>query len=52
MRGAEIDQAEVEALKQQYGLDQPVAIRYFKWVRNMLRGDFGRSFAYNKEVMV
>lgn len=49
-RGAEIDQAEVEALKQQYGLDQPVAIRYFKWVRNMLRGDFGRSFAYNKEV--
>jgi peptide/nickel transport system permease protein len=49
-RGAEIDQAEVEALKQQYGLDQSLATRYFKWVRNMLRGDFGRSFAYNKEV--
>lgn len=49
-RGAEIDQAEVEALKQQYGLDQSLAVRYFKWVRNMLHGDFGRSFAYNKEV--
>jgi peptide/nickel transport system permease protein len=49
-RGAEIDQAEVEALKQQYGLDQSLALRYVKWVSNMVRGDFGRSFAYNKEV--
>lgn len=49
-RGAEIDQAEVEALKRQYGLDQSLGVRYYKWVRNMLHGDFGRSFAYNKEV--
>lgn len=49
-RGAEIDQAEIEMLQRQYGLDQSLATRYFKWVRNMLRGDFGRSFAYNKEV--
>lgn len=35
-RGSEIDQAEVEALKQQYGLDQPLVVRYGKWMRNML----------------
>jgi peptide/nickel transport system permease protein len=49
-RGAEVDQAEVEALKQQYGLDQPLFVRYLKWTANMLRGDFGRSFAWNIEV--
>lgn len=49
-RGSEIDQAEVEALKQQYGLDQPLVTRYLKWMANMARGDFGRSFAWNLEV--
>jgi peptide/nickel transport system permease protein len=51
-RGAEVDIAEVEALKQQYGLDQPLFMRYLKWMSNMLRGDFGRSFAWNIEVSV
>jgi peptide/nickel transport system permease protein len=51
-RGAEVDIAEVEALKQQYGLDQPLFVRYLKWMSNMLRGDFGRSFAWNIEVSV
>jgi peptide/nickel transport system permease protein len=49
-RGSDIDQAEVEALKQQYGLDQSLAVRYVKWMRNMLNGNFGRSFAWNREV--
>jgi len=49
-RGSEIDQAEVEALKQQYGLDQSLVTRYLKWMANMARGDFGRSFAWNLEV--
>jgi peptide/nickel transport system permease protein len=46
-RGTEVDAAEIEALKRQYGLDQPLMVRYFKWVSNMVRGDFGRSFAWN-----
>jgi peptide/nickel transport system permease protein len=51
-RGAEVDQAEIEALKRQYGLDQPIYIRYYKWMLNMFRGDFGRSFAWNVEVSI
>lgn len=50
-RGSEIDQAEVEALKQQYGLDQSLLVRYGKWMYNMLQGNFGRSFAWNREVV-
>lgn len=51
-RSGDVDPAEVEALKRQYGLDQPLPVRYLKWVGNMLQGDFGRSFAYNIEVGV
>lgn len=49
-RGGEVDQAEIEALKRQYGLDQSLVVRYYKWMMNMFRGDFGRSFAWNVEV--
>lgn len=51
-RGSDVDPAEVEALKRQYGLDQALPVRYAKWVGNMLQGNFGRSFAYNIEVSV
>lgn len=38
------------ALRTQYGLDQPIAIRYARWLRSALRGDLGFSFAYNTPV--
>lgn len=39
------------ALIRRYGLDQPMLIRYFKWIRNIvLYGDFGRSMAWNRPV--
>lgn len=46
-RGGEVDPAEVEALKRQYGLDKSLFVRYLQWTTNMLTGDFGRSFAYD-----
>lgn len=49
-RGTDVDQAEIEGLKRQYGLDQPLVVRYFKWVGNMFQGDFGRSLAYDMPV--
>ena len=49
-RGTEVEQAEIDALKLQYGLDQPIYTQYYKWVTNMLQGDFGRSFAWNMPV--
>lgn len=41
---------EVEQLRVRYGLDKPQWYRYGKWVGGCLHGDFGESFAYNKEV--
>ncbi len=36
----------IAALREQMGLDKPVIERYFWWLANALRGDFGESFQY------
>src|SRR5216117_2229292 len=33
-----------QALRHQYGLDDPVAVRYVRWFSAMLKGDWGFSF--------
>jgi peptide/nickel transport system permease protein len=48
--GETVDRAELEALTQRYGLDQPLYIQYFHWAWNFVRGDFGYSFEWNKPV--
>jgi peptide/nickel transport system permease protein len=35
------------ALRAEYGLDRPLAVRYGLWLRSSARGEFGFSFAYN-----
>jgi len=40
----------VAALRAQYGFDQPLPVRYARWLRSVLRGEFGFSFAYNSPV--
>jgi peptide/nickel transport system permease protein len=38
------------ALRSRYGLDQPLAVRYGRWVRSALHADLGYSIAYNLPV--
>lgn len=38
-----IDQQRYEALRAEMGLDRPAPVRYFQWVGDTLRGDFGNS---------
>jgi peptide/nickel transport system permease protein len=37
-------------LRSQYGLDQPLPVRYFAWLKSAAQGEFGFSFAYNTPV--
>lgn len=37
----------VTALRTHYGLDQPVHVRYARWVKSVFKGEWGYSFAYN-----
>jgi peptide/nickel transport system permease protein len=40
-----------QLLREQYGLDQPLAVQFFTWVKGMVtEGKFGYSFAYRKDV--
>jgi peptide/nickel transport system permease protein len=34
-----------QALRELYGLDQPLHVQYWNWLRRIVRLDFGRSFA-------
>ena len=39
-----------ERLRADYGLDDPMYVRYWKWFTNLLRGDFGTSLQWNRPV--
>lgn len=46
----QISQETVASLRAKYDLNEPLPIRYAQWVRSVLRGEFGFSFAYNAPV--
>jgi peptide/nickel transport system permease protein len=50
-QGEDIDTAQIAALEAQYGLNQPIYVQYWKWISGiLLRGDWGRSFEWNRPV--
>ena len=49
-QGESVDQAKIDALRAQYGLDRPYIEQYFVWATGMLQGDFGYSFEYQLPV--
>jgi len=46
--GSSMDDATVEALKVQFGVDQPFMVQYQRWASGLLRGDLGRSLEYQR----
>jgi len=50
--GTKVTESMVESLKMQYGFGQPFHIRYLKWITGIItKGDFGRSFQWNRPVI-
>jgi peptide/nickel transport system permease protein len=41
---------DVSMLRKYYGLDDPMYVRYFKWIRSVLKGDLGYSRTYGTPV--
>ena len=41
---------QIAHLKDLYGINDPIHIRYFKWISGAIRGDFGDSFAHQMPV--
>jgi len=40
----------ISSLRSRYGVDQPLVMRYARWVRSAMHADFGYSIAYNAPV--
>lgn len=49
--GSDISVQQAEALREQYGLNEPMHVQYLLWVGNILRGNFGVSLEYRQPVM-
>lgn len=50
MAGPNATDAQLAALRAQFGLDKPLAIQYLLWLRNVLSGNLGHSFINNVAV--
>ena len=48
--GSSMDQMQIDALRTQYGLDQPITGQYLKWIGRILRGDLGMSLDWQKPI--
>ena len=48
--GEAADLQKVEFLRQQYGLDKPLYVQYWRWLSGLVRGDLGYSFEYDRPV--
>ena len=48
--GSAITMEEAAALRQAYGLDQPLLVQYVKWLSLISRGEFGVSFEFGRPV--
>ncbi|PYO35812.1 MAG: hypothetical protein DMD86_05890 [Candidatus Rokuibacteriota bacterium] len=43
-------QADLDAIREQFGLDRPLVVQYWHFMTSLLRGDFGQSFYYRMPV--
>lgn len=44
-------QQEYDELREQLGLDDPYMVQYFRWIGNVVQGDFGRSLQTKEPVL-
>src|SRR5690625_5029306 len=50
-QGQGVDGAQIQALEERYGLNDPLIVQYWKWISGIVTsGDFGQSFQYRRDV--
>src|SRR6476660_6644643 len=48
--GGNLNQDQIHNLEERYGVNDPIYIKYWKWISGAVRGDFGQSFEFNVPV--
>ena len=51
MRDMMPNQEDIEAIKNEYGLNKPFLLQYTRWIESVSRGDFGYSHSLDKPVV-
>ncbi len=50
-QGDEVDETELEVMRERYGLGMPIYVQYWKWISGIVfRGDWGQSMEWRKPV--
>jgi peptide/nickel transport system permease protein len=44
--GGDMSEAQIKSLEKQYGTNDPLPLKYWKWASGFVKGDFGLSFEY------
>lgn len=50
LTGGAASEETAQALREQYGLNQPVYVQYFKWISQVLQGNLGYSMEWKRPV--
>ncbi len=48
--GGGTDEAMIEAMREQYGLNDPLIVQYFRWIAGIFKGDLGTSLVTHKTI--
>lgn len=48
--GEEADEVDIQETRREWGLDKPVLVQYWEFIKHAARGDFGDSLRYREEV--
>lgn len=48
--GENVNQDTIANLRMRYGLDRPIYVQYWKWMKGVVQGDFGLSFEWEQPV--
>jgi peptide/nickel transport system permease protein len=51
MLGVDARPDDLARLRQEFGLDRPLVVRYLEWLGHLVRGDLGTSVSYREPVM-
>lgn len=49
--GQQVSVEEKEMMREEMGLNDPLIIRYFRYMGGLLRGDLGMSYVTNRDVL-
>jgi peptide/nickel transport system permease protein len=47
---ATVDASKIEALREKWGLNDPIPVQYGRWLKNVMAGDFGYSYFQRRPV--